>query len=157
VAADCREVERFLYREARLMDENAYDEWLNLWADKVLYWVPGAEEDADPATHISTIYDDRARLEARIARLKSGNAHSQDPKSRMCRLVSNIEVEEESEDELTVHSRFVLGEVRRGKQDVFIGKTIHKLHRSPSSLRIFFKKVVLVNRDEFIDNLTFLL
>jgi 3-phenylpropionate/cinnamic acid dioxygenase small subunit len=139
------------------MDRNAYAEWLALWASDAVYWVPSNDEDADPATHISTIYDDRKRLEARIARLRSGNAHAQDPGSRMCRVVSNIEIEEDGDGLIEANSNFVLGEVRRGKQDVFIGRTTHKLRPDGDSFLIVSKKVVLVNNDEFIDNLTFLL
>lgn len=153
---DHREVENFIYREARLMDENAYDEWLALWAKDALYWVPSNTDDADPALQAGLIYDDRKRLEARIARLKSGNAHAQDPKSRMRRVVSNLEIEENRNGEIIAHSNFVLGEIRRGKQDVFIGRTIHKLRREGASLRIASKKVLLINNDDSIDNLTFL-
>lgn len=156
MTADHRRVENFIYREARLMDENAYDEWLSLWANEALYWVPVSAEETDPAQHISIIYDDRNRLESRIARLRSGYAHSQDPKSRMCRVVSNIEIEEGPGGEIVAHSNFVLGEVRRGKQDIFVGRTIHKLRPDRDSFKILLKKVLLVNSDEFIDNLTFL-
>jgi len=156
VAVDYRRVENFLYREARLMDENAYAEWLALWADDALYWVPATDDDIDPETHVSTIYDDRARLEARIKRLSSGNAFSQDPKSRMRRVISNIEIEEGANGEITAYSNFVLTELRRGKQDVFAGRTIHKLRTAGDAFKIFYKKVMLVNNDEFIDNLTFL-
>jgi 3-phenylpropionate/cinnamic acid dioxygenase small subunit len=156
VAIDYRRVENFLYREARLMDENAYAEWLALWADDALYWVPATADDIDPATHVSTIYDDRARLEARIKRLSSGYAFSQDPKSRMRRVISNIEIEEGANGEITAYSNFVLAELRRGKQDVFAGRTIHKLRTAGDAFKIFYKKVMLVNNDEFIDNLTFL-
>ncbi|MBV8533968.1 MAG: ring-hydroxylating dioxygenase subunit beta, partial [Alphaproteobacteria bacterium] len=30
-AANLREIEQFLYHEARLLDENRYDEWLDLY------------------------------------------------------------------------------------------------------------------------------
>ena len=93
MSADRLKVESFLYREARLMDENAYDEWLSLWTDDALYWVPCNRDDSDPTREISAIYDDRTRLQARIDRLKSGVAYAQDPKSRMRRLISNIEIE----------------------------------------------------------------
>ena len=156
MAVDYRRVENFLYREARLMDENAYAEWLTLWADDALYWVPATDDDIDPATQVSTIYDNRARLEARIRRLSSGNAFSQDPKSRMRRVISNIEIEEGANGEITAYSNFVLAELRRGKQDVFAGRTIHKLRTDGDTFKIFYKKVMLVNNDEFIDNLTFL-
>jgi 3-phenylpropionate/cinnamic acid dioxygenase small subunit len=35
-----RQIVDFIYREARLMDEHRYDEWLALWTDDAVYWVP---------------------------------------------------------------------------------------------------------------------
>src|SRR5216683_2781852 len=157
LAADFRQIENFLYREARLMDENAYEQWLSLWAgENICYWVPSNADEADPGEQISIIYDNRKRLEARIKRLASGYAFAQDPKSRMRRVISNIEIEEGANGEITAYSNFVLTELRRGKQDVFAGRTIHKLRTAGDAFKIFYKKVMLVNNDEFIDNLTFL-
>ena len=156
MSADQSKVESFLYREARLMDENAYDEWLSLWTDDALYWVPCNRDDSDPAREISAIYDDRSRLQGRIDRLKSGVAYAQDPKSRMRRLISNIEIEVADNGELIVSSNFMLVELRRSKQDLFAGRTIHRLRPEGDSFRICHKKVLLVNNDEVIDNLTFL-
>lgn len=156
MSADRLKVESFLYREARLMDENAYDEWLSLWTDDALYWVPCNRDDSDPLREISAIYDDRTRLQGRIDRLKSGVAYAQDPKSRMRRLISNIEIEDADNSELIVSSNFMLVELRRSKQDLFAGRTIHRLRPEDDSFRICHKKVLLVNNDEVIDNLTFL-
>ncbi len=154
---DFRHIENFLYREARLMDENAYQEWLALWADNnIRYWVPSNADEADPGEQVSIIYDDRKRLEARIKRLASGYAFAQEPKSRMRRVVSNIEIEEAPDGTVTTWSNFALGEFRRGKQDVFVGRTIHKLRPEGDSFKIVFKKVLLINNDGYIDNLTFL-
>lgn len=156
MAVDRHHIESFLYREARLMDEHAYDEWLSLWADDALYWVPCNEDEIDPQRHVSIIYDNRPRLEDRIERLKSGAAYAQEPKSRLRRVVSNIEIEEGPGGEITVYSNFNLTELRRGRQDTFAGRTIHKLRPAGTSFRIAYKKVLLVNNDEVIDNLTFL-
>ena len=58
--AEYRAVVEFLYREARLADEARYAEWLALWTDDGVYWVPATTDpDADPDTHISHIYDNR--------------------------------------------------------------------------------------------------
>jgi 3-phenylpropionate/cinnamic acid dioxygenase small subunit len=154
---DRQQIENFLYREARFMDEHAYDEWLSLWAEDVLYWVPCNEDDIDPQRHVSIIYDNRARLEDRIERMKSGAAYAQDPKSRLRRMVSNVEVEEGDNGEVTVYSNFNLTELRRGRQDTFAGRTIHKLRPQGAGFKIAHKKVLLVNNDEVIDNLTFLI
>ncbi len=154
---DRRQVENFLYREARLMDTHAYDEWLALWTDDALYWVPSNEDDYDPERHVSIVYENRASLEDRIARLKSGAAYAQDPKSRLSRVVSNVEVEEGNDSELIVYSTFNLTAMRRRRMDIFAGRSIYKLRRNGDSFKIAYKKVVLVNNDEVIHNLTFLI
>lgn len=157
MAVDRQHVEQFLYYEADLMDEHRYDEWLSLWTDDALYWVPTGRDEIDPKREISLIYDDRTRLQVRIARLKSGFAHAQEPKSRMRRIVSNIVIGETENDEIIVSSNFLLAELRRGKQDMFAGRSIHRLRPYQGSFKLVFKKVLLVNNDESIDNLTFLI
>ena len=157
MAFEREQVERFIYDEAQLMDEHRYDEWLALWTDDALYWVPSGRDDIDPKREISLIYDDRVRLQVRIARLKSGFAHAQEPKSRMRRIVSNIVIEETENGEILVQSNFLLVELRRGKQDLFAGRTMHRLRPYDGSFKLVSKKVLLVNNDEYIDNLTFLI
>jgi 3-phenylpropionate/cinnamic acid dioxygenase small subunit len=157
MAVDRQQVEQFIYHEADLMDEHRYDEWLALWADDALYWVPSGRDDIDPRREISLIYDDRVRLQVRIARLKSGFAHAQEPKSRMRRVVSNIVIKEVEDGEVVASSNFLLTELRRGKQDIFAGRTTHRLRPDNGSFKLVSKKVLLVNNDEHIDNLTFLI
>lgn len=157
MAVDRHHIENFLYREARLMDENAYDDWLALWADDALYWVPANDDDIDPQRHVSIVYEDKTRLEDRIARLKSGAAYAQDPKSRLRRVIANIEIEEGDNGEVTVYSNFNLTELRRSQQRTFAGRTIHKLRPHDASFQITYKKVLLVNNDEVISNMTFLI
>jgi benzoate/toluate 1,2-dioxygenase subunit beta len=152
-----QKVENFLYREARLMDEHAYDEWLALWTDDALYWVPCNEDDIDPERHVSIVYENRARLEDRIARLKSGAAYAQDPKSRLSRIVSNVEIEDKNEVEVMVHSTFNVTTLRRGRMDIFAGRAVHKLRPEGDSFKIAYKKVLLINNDVVIHNLTFLI
>ena len=157
MAVDEKKVEQFIYKEARLMDESLYDEWFALWAEDLLYWVPANIDDADPMTHVQIMYDDRPTLEDRIERLKGGVAHSQDPHSRMRRLISNIEIEEEPNGDVKVVSNFNLTEIRHSKQDTFAGRTFHHLRPDGDSFKMVSKKVLLVNNDEVIDNLTFLI
>ncbi len=155
---DRQAIENFLYHEARLMDENDYDAWLALYAEEALYWVPCNEDDVDPARSISIYYDDRARLEARLTRLKRGAAHAQEPKSRLLRLISNVEVGEETDNgDITVYANFHLTELRRSRQRLLAGRTMHQLRPANGSFQIVLKKVVLLNNDEVIDNLTFLI
>jgi p-cumate 2,3-dioxygenase subunit beta len=157
MAIDYRQVEQFLFHEAQLMDEHRFDEWLALWDPDVLYWAPAGRDEVDPDREISLIYDDRIRLELRIARLKSGFAHAQEPRSRMRRLLSNIAIEESDQGRIVAASNFILVELRRGKQDLFAGRSIHRLRPCDGAFKMVSKKVMLVNNDEPIDNLTFLI
>jgi benzoate/toluate 1,2-dioxygenase subunit beta len=150
--------EAFLYREARLADENRYDDWLALWTEDVRYWVPVNIDDYDPDEHVSIIYDNRDRLELRIARLKSGGAWAQEPQSRMRRLISNIEIEPvERPNEYVICSNFVLGELRRGREGVYFAQQKHRLRMTPDGLRMAAKTVILVKNNEPLHNLSFLL
>lgn len=150
-------VERFLYREARLMDEHRYEEWLALWADEACYWVPCNDDDIDPTRQVSIIYDDRERLQQRVERLMSGSVLAQDPKPRMRRLVSNIEVEASGSGELTVQSNFILGLARGDTQQIWAGRSIHRLKRDRDGFKILHKKVMLINADQEMPLLQFLI
>ena len=158
---DPREIESFLYREARLMDEHQFDEWEALWTDDGVYWIPADDYDIDPATHVSIIYDNREGITTRIQRMKSNMAWAQDPRSRLRRVVSNAEIEEAESGEVTVHSNFDLTEVRRRSQKSWqyswAGRTMHRLRRENGSWKMALKKVMLVNSDEALPTLWFLI
>jgi benzoate/toluate 1,2-dioxygenase beta subunit len=154
---DRREVENFLYREAQLMDEHRFKDWEALWTDDAVYWVPCNEDDIDPATQVSIIYDDRTGIATRVSRLTSGLAHMHDPKPRMTRVISNVLVLDENDQELTVLSNFVLIELRRHIQNIWAGRTTHRLRRDGGEPRIAYKKVCLFNNDEELPNLSFLI
>lgn len=150
-------VENFLYSEARLLDERRFDEWLDLFTDDAIYWIPAGAEDPDPKRYVSLVYDDRLRLKQRIGRLKGGFGHSQEPPSRVYRMVGNVEIGKQDAGEVTVHSVLALFEVRYGKQTVYAARCTYRLRLHDNGVfRIASKRVDLVNRDEVIDNLTFL-
>ncbi len=152
---DPRLVEQFLYREARLMDAHAFDDWYALWSEDAIYWLPCNLDDYDPAKHVSLVYENHDGLKDRIDRLKSGQAWAQDPKSRLARVVSNIEIE--AGETITVHSTFNITASRNGRIEVLAGRSVHRLRQTPDGLRISFKKVMLVDNDEVMSNLTFLI
>jgi len=158
--ADHRAAVAFLYEEARLADEARYAEWLALWTDDGVYWVPATTDPAaTPDTHISHIYDNRARIDTRIKLLQTGHRYSQEPASIMRRLISNVEVATEG-SELVVESNFLLAELSvqsRHEMHWWVGRTTHRLRRVDGGLRMAAKKVVLVNAAEPLPNLSFLI
>jgi len=159
--ADHRAVVEFIYREARLADEARYAEWLALWTDDGVYWVPATTDPgADPDKHISHIYDNRGRIETRVKLLMTGHRYSQEPASLMRRLVSNIEIAPADNGELVAESNFVIGELAiQAKRELhwWVGRTTHRLRRVGGELRMCGKKVVLVNAGEPLPNLSFLI
>jgi 3-phenylpropionate/cinnamic acid dioxygenase small subunit len=159
--ADYRAVVEFIYREARLADEARYAEWLALWTDDAVYWVPATTDlAADPDKHLSHIYDNRGRLETRIKLLQTGHRYSQEPASPMRRLIANIEVASAENGELVAESNFALAELAiQAKREMhwWVGRTTHRLRRAGGDLRMCRKKVVLVNAAEPLPNLSFLI
>jgi len=150
-------VEDFLFLEARLMDEGRYGEWLALWTDDAQYWIPANDDDIDPKRTVSIIYDDRTRLVQRVERLLSGSVLALQPSARMRRIVSNIEITEHTADATTVASNFMLGIARAGRKDVWIGRSIHELRSDGTSFKIRRKKVLLIDNNQEIPLLQFIL
>jgi 3-phenylpropionate/cinnamic acid dioxygenase small subunit len=157
---DRSEIEAFLYREARLLDERRYREWLSLWGEECVYAVPCGGEDADPKQQVSIIYDDKRRLTDRVERFLSGLAWASDPAPIVQRSVTNIEVDEDpaQRGNLVVRSVVVIGEMHQHIQNVWFGRVTHKLRASEKKVeQIVAKKIVLLNGAEPISSLRFIL
>src|ERR1700737_4882231 len=71
---------RLIEREARLLDQLRFDEWLAMYAPEFIYWVPGTPEAGDPRREIAVSFDDRRRMEDRIYGRRGGAAWAQTPK-----------------------------------------------------------------------------
>jgi 3-phenylpropionate/cinnamic acid dioxygenase small subunit len=151
------DIEKLLYREARLMDEHRYEEWLSLWTSDAVYWVPCRHEDTDPQRQVSIIYDNRAKMGDRVARLMSGSVMAQDPKPRMRRVISNIEIEHKGDAEAAAGSSFILIQARNNQQLIWCGHSTHQIRREEGGLKIARKKVLLVNSEQEMPVLQFLI
>ena len=155
------EIRDFLYKEARLADESRYSEWEALVDDDMLYWVPRGEGDFDMAKHVSITSDNRKRLKTRIAQLNTGERYAQVPVSPMRRMISNIEIERTNETEYRVLSNFVLYELRAqstNNVEVWPGRVEHKLRRRENGeIKMFLKKVMLVNGNEPLPSIAFII
>jgi len=152
-----RQIEQFLYREARLADEGDYEAWEALWTDDAIYWVPAGSDAVDPTTHVSVIYDNRRRIATRIKQLKTGKRYSQSPPSRLRRIVSNVEVVGEEGEDIVVAANFVLVESRERGDQLWAGRTTYRLRVLDGVIRMAYKKVMLVNNTEALPTLAFLI
>jgi 3-phenylpropionate/cinnamic acid dioxygenase small subunit len=159
-----REVEQFLYREARLLDERRFHEWLDLFTDDVHYWMGArsnryprtskaisilspnryVEDNKTQANELSILDETKETLSARVARLDTGMAWAEDPPSRTRHVISNIEVAGEAGPELTVHSNFIVYRSRaESEQDFYVGARQDLLRRIDGGLKIARRKLTL--------------
>ncbi len=151
VRDECR---RLLEREARLLDQLRYDEWLALYAAECIYWVPSTPQAGDPRREIAIMFDDRRRLEDRIYRLRTGFAWSQAPASRTVRLVTNVEVFATARDDVRMlRSNFLISEFWGDETRLLGGWAGHRLVRAADGgWQIQAKQVNLLECDQSIRN-----
>ena len=155
--ATLREVELFIYREARLQDEHEYDAWESLWTDDGVYWVPANGDDGDPERVMSIIYDNRSRIALRIKQYHTGKRLSQTPQSRLRRVVSNVEVLEDDGREITVGANAMVFESQTRGDVVWASRNEYRLRREGEGLRMALKKVMLVNNHSALWSMAFLI
>jgi len=150
--------EALLSREARLLDAGRLEEWLALFSPECLYWIPATPGGGDPQREVSLVFDDRRRLEDRVARLQTGNAYSQIPTSRTRHLVTNLEVWAGTGPErLRARANVAVHELRHGVQRMLVGWWGYGLLREDADWRIERKMVNLIDCDQGLENLSFLL
>jgi 3-phenylpropionate/cinnamic acid dioxygenase small subunit len=142
-------IAQFLYREARLLDERRWDEWLALFTADGMYWVPLTPDQTDPVNHASLFYENAMLREIRARRLEHARAYSQQPASRTAHLVGNVMIEPNSDAHgaINVRSTFHLLEWRKFEQRAFGGLYTHHLVRDGDDYRIKLKRVNLINCD----------
>lgn len=150
-----RAVEAFLYKEARLLDESRFTDWLALYDQNAWYWAP-----VDPATPpgarglaAALIDEDRTQMEARIGRFELPNAYSEQPMTRASRHVSNIAILEDGADGIVVFSKlmmhvFRLRNVGRSEHRDYAASVRHGLSPVDEEFLIRWKRVDLVDAED---------
>ena len=152
------EFRRLVEREARLLDQLRYDDWLAMYAAECVYWVPSTPHAGDPRREIAVMFDDRRRLEDRIYRLRTGFAWSQAPQSRTVRLITNVEVFATARDDARMlRSNFLIGEFWDGETRTLTGWAGYRVVRTTGSWKIAVKQVNLLECDQAIRNLSIIL
>ncbi|MFT5131793.1 MAG: 3-phenylpropionate/cinnamic acid dioxygenase small subunit [Candidatus Azotimanducaceae bacterium] len=151
------EAEQFLYVEARLADENRYEDWESLWADNGVYWVPANSGDINPELEMSIIYDNRSRISVRIRQFMSGKRFSAMPGIEVRRVVSNVELLEETDDEVRVGSNVIYFVSTDSDDQVWGSRNEFLLRRVDGEFKMVRKNVVLVNAAKALPNIAFLI
>lgn len=145
----------FVLREARLLDDLRFDDWLALFADDGYYWMPLAHGQTDPKLHSSLMYEDKLLLKVRIERLHGARTFSQQPGSRCHHLLQqpSIESRDEAAGVYVTRTAFHYVETRMDEQQLYAGWATHTLKATLEGLRIQLKRVDLVNCDAAFGNI----
>ena len=151
-----REIEKFLFYEARLLDTGQLEAWLDLFTEDATYWLPLERDQKDPYETSSIIHDDRTLLELRVKQARHPRAHARQPLARTVHQVGNVMVLSEKDSEIRVNSTLQLIEFRNEKQRVWGALVEHRLRRAGESFRIAHKRVDLVNSEGELDGIAIL-
>jgi 3-phenylpropionate/cinnamic acid dioxygenase small subunit len=160
-----REIEAFLYREADLLDERRFEEWLALFTEDARYWMPirrNAPPDAPErertreGVDVNWFDEGKDTLSRRVAQIRTGVHWAEEPPSRTCHMVTNVQIVRTDGDEAAVRSRFLLYRNRvETETDLLVGKREDTLRRVAGQWRIARRMILLDQSVLLVKNLTF--
>src|SRR5262245_21958625 len=165
-----QEIEAFLYHEAELLDERGYEEWLQLLAEDVRYWMPMRRnvkfgelerEFTREGQDINWFDEGKDTLIRRVQQILTGVHWAEEPLSRICHMVSNVQLLHVRPSvleplEVTVKCRFLIYRNRvETETDILVGKREDVLRRVDGQWKIAQRKVILDQNVLLAKNLTF--
>jgi 3-phenylpropionate/cinnamic acid dioxygenase small subunit len=163
------EISRFLTREAQLLDERRYLDWLALLHEDVEYRAPirrfrqadgtnedwSVEKELSPKGELQLTLNGHAQMKVRIDRLLSGKAHTESPPWFIERLVTNIDARriesaDRSSDSYVVASKFLLNRFKAGREQTIVGSRRDSIVRDASEPGFRLRRRdVLFNADSY--------
>jgi 3-phenylpropionate/cinnamic acid dioxygenase small subunit len=165
-----REVANFLYHEAEVLDERRYEEWLDLLADDVRYWMPIRRnvklgeldrEFTREGQDVNWFDEGKDTLTRRVRQILTGVHWAEEPLSRLCHMVSNVQLLRAEPSvldpaQVSVKSRFLVYRNRvETETDILVGKREDTLRRVDGGWKISRRKIVLDQNVLLTKNLTF--
>ncbi len=163
------EIEEFLYREAELLDERRFEDWLALLTEDVRYWVPmrrnvkfgePEREFTREGRDVNWLDEGKETLTRRVSQLSSGMHWAEEPLSRISHMISNVQILDATPSalapsEVTVKSRFLIYRNRvETETDFLVGKREDVLRKVDGLWKIARRKVVLDQAVLLVKNLT---
>ena len=140
-----REIEHFLYHQSELLDAKQWQDYIDLFADDGVYWMPVTPEQTEWEGSPSIFAEDKYMMEVRMGRVMHPTAWSQVPMWGTSHVIGNVVIESESPGEWIVRSRFHMMELRRDSVRHFGGTYRHTLVRDGDQLKIKLQRVDMFN------------
>lgn len=148
----------FIYQEVRMLDEGRFSDWLDLWLEDGIYWMPLDYKQTDADMVTSLLHEDHFMRKLRVERLNGERTFSQKPKSRCNHVIQRPFVDEFDAEA----GRFVTNtsmhyvETRLDEQFLLALVATHELRLVDGKLRIANKRVELLNSDAAFGNIQLL-
>jgi len=137
----------FVYREAELFDDAAFEAWLELFADDAIYWLPMRADQVDHRLEQSITCEDRLLLSIRVERYRGPRTWSHRPQARCQHVLQapRIDVFSPADNHFQTRTAFFYVETRGDATVTLAGRVTHRLRVAGERLRIVEKRVDLVN------------
>ena len=163
------ELEAFLYREAALLDERRYAEWLDLFTEDAHYFMPmrrnvphhePEREFTRAGADVNWFDEGKDTLGRRVQQILTGIHWAEEPPSRTCHMIANVQVlaahpAGPAPTEVTVKSRFLVYRNRvETESDFLVGKREDVLRRVGDGWKIARRRIVLDQSVLLAKNLT---
>ena len=164
------EIEEFFYKEAELLDERRFEEWLELFTDDARYWMPMRRnvkfgelerEFTREGLDINWFDEGKDTLTQRVKQLLTGVHWAEEPLSRICHMVSNVQILRATPvvsepSQVLVKCRFLIYRNRVDTEtDILVGKREDMLRKVNGQWEIAQRKVILDQNVLLAKNLTF--
>jgi len=164
------EIEQFLYQEAELLDERRFEEWLDFLTEDIRYWMPmrrnvkANELDREftrEGQDINWFDEGKETLERRVMQIRTGVHWAEEPLSRICHFVTNVQLlnatpSASDPTEVSVKCRFLIYRNRvQTETDFLIGKREDTLRKVNGAWKVAERKIILDQNVLLAKNLTF--
>ena len=145
-------VEQFLYRQAELLDDKRWQDYIELFTADGVYWMPPEPSHTTWEGMPAIFAEDKNLMTVRMNRVLHPDAWSQRPLWGTNHVVSNVMIESEKPNgDVVARSRFHMLELRRDDVRHFAGSYVHHLKRTQGGYRIKLQRVDMTNAQATFD------
>src|SRR5262245_58291252 len=163
-----REIEDFFYKEADLLDEREYDQWLDLLTEDIVYWMPmrknvsyaNRTKDITDEDDVAWFHDDKDTLRKRVMQIQTGLHSADEPISRVAHLIPTVRLAQPLSTlaegaRSTTKCRFIVYRNRlESETDLLVGRREDTLTRARGQLKLARRKIILDQSVLLAKNLT---
>ena len=153
------ELMQFYIREAWLLDGRKFKEWLDLFTDDVLYFMPRrknvlrreAHREVTALGDLAILEEDKRYLEMRVARLETGMAWAEDPPSRTRHLIGNLEAAPRENGDVEARTAFLVYRSHLETDSQLLSGYREDVLRNVNGARKIAKRTIVLDANVLLD------